>query len=56
MKERPADSYPYELTPEQEDDLEESIAQIARGEFITAEALFEELRAIRERGVVSANH
>ena len=39
----------YELTLEQEDALEESIEQIARGEFVTAKALFGELREIRER-------
>ena len=39
----------YELTLEQEDALEESIEQIARGEFVTAKALFDELRAIREQ-------
>jgi len=37
------------LAPEQEDDLDESIEQIARGEFVTAEVLFDELRTIRER-------
>jgi hypothetical protein len=44
----PAEVY-YELTLEQEDALEESIEQIARGEFVTAKTLFDELRAIRER-------
>jgi hypothetical protein len=39
----------YELTLEQEDALEELIEQIARGEFVTAKELFDELRAIRER-------
>lgn len=39
----------YELTLEQEDALEESIEQIARGEFVTARVLFDELRGIRER-------
>jgi predicted transcriptional regulator len=39
----------YELTPEEEDALEQSIAEIARGECVTAEQLFAELRAIRLR-------
>jgi len=41
--------FSYELTREQEDALEESIEQIARGEFVTAKALFDELREIREQ-------
>jgi hypothetical protein len=44
----PPDEVSYELTLEQEDALEESIEQIARGEFVTAKTLFDELRAIRE--------
>jgi hypothetical protein len=39
----------YELTGEQEDALDDSVGQIARGEFVTRKAMFEELRAIRER-------
>ncbi len=38
-----------ELTPEEEADLEQSIAEITRGEYVTAAALFQELRAIRLR-------
>jgi predicted transcriptional regulator len=50
MKQLPAETEEVvELTPEQEGALEESIAQIARGEFVTAKELFDELRAIRER-------
>jgi predicted transcriptional regulator len=43
------DEEEYELTPDEEDALEESIAEIERGEFVTAEQLFAELRAIRLR-------
>jgi|GEM_PF-4189053 len=39
----------HELTPQQEDAIEESFAQIGRGEFVTAKELLDELRAIRER-------
>jgi len=39
----------YELTPEDEDALEESIAEIERGECVTAEDLLAELRAMRVR-------
>ncbi|HEV7427152.1 MAG TPA: hypothetical protein VGQ46_12360 [Thermoanaerobaculia bacterium] len=50
MKHQPPSAYEaLEVMPEQEDALEESIAQIARGEFVTAKELLEELRAIRER-------
>ncbi len=45
----PADEESYELTPEMEDDLEQSMAEIGRGEFITADQLLAELRARRER-------
>ena len=38
-----------ELTPEQEDALQESIDQIERGEFITGAELMDELRVMRER-------
>ena len=38
-----------ELTPEQEQGIEESIAEIERGDYVTAEHLLEQLRAIRER-------
>jgi predicted transcriptional regulator len=44
-----ADVVSCELTLEQEDALEESIEQIARGEFVTARELFDELREMRER-------
>lgn len=37
-----------ELTPEQEDAIEESIAQIERGEYITGEELLAELNAAME--------
>jgi hypothetical protein len=43
------DDKKYELTPEDEDVLEESIAEIARGECITAKNLLAELRAMRLR-------
>ncbi|HEX7681211.1 MAG TPA: hypothetical protein VF713_23945 [Thermoanaerobaculia bacterium] len=39
----------FELTPEEEADLEQSIAEIERGEYVTAADLFHELRAIRLR-------
>jgi hypothetical protein len=45
----PSEEELHELTVAQEDDLEQSIAEIERGEFVTAKALFEQLRAIRER-------
>jgi predicted transcriptional regulator len=44
-----ADDKKYELAPEDEDALEESIAEIARGECVTAEDLLAELRAMRLR-------
>jgi len=37
---------PYELTPEQEAELDESIAQADRGELIPAEEVLRELREI----------
>jgi hypothetical protein len=43
------DDQEYELTAEDEDALEESNAQIARGECVTAETLLSELRATRVR-------
>ena len=45
----PSDEESYELTPEMEDDLEQSMAEIERGEFITADQLLAELRGRRER-------
>lgn len=39
---------PYDFTEEQEAELEASDAEIDRGEFVTAEALFEKLKAIRK--------
>ena len=36
----------FELTPEQEAELEESIAEADRGEFVTAEESLRELREI----------
>lgn len=44
-KRRDAEEEPYELTPEQEAEIEESIAELERGESISAE---ESLREIRE--------
>jgi predicted transcriptional regulator len=50
MKGQPAEiDEEYELTPEQEDALDQSIAEIERGECVTAEELLTELRAIRLR-------
>jgi len=46
---RDPDSEEYELTPEDEEALEESISQIERGECVTAEDLLAELRAMRVR-------
>jgi len=43
----PEDSEEYELTPEEEDALEQSIAEIERGECVTAEESLEELRKMR---------
>lgn len=45
----PDDNEEYELTPEEEDALEQSIAEIERGECVTAEELLEELRTMRLR-------
>jgi hypothetical protein len=39
----------YELTPEEEDALEQSIAEIERGECVTAEELLDQLRTSRLR-------
>lgn len=38
-----------ELTSEQEDELAESIAEIARGEFISGHEMLEQLRRMREQ-------
>lgn len=46
---RDDDGYLLELTPEQEDAIEESIAEIERGEFISGEEMLERLRQMRER-------
>ena len=35
---------PFELTPEEEEELLDSIAQIERGEFVSGEQLLERLR------------
>lgn len=40
---------PAELTPEQEAAIEESIAEIERGEFIAGEEMLDQLRALRGR-------
>ena len=45
----PNEEEEYELTPEEEDALEESIDEIARGECITAEESLEILRNMRLR-------
>lgn len=45
----PNEDEEYELTPEEEDALEESIAEIARGECVTAEESLEALRKMRMR-------
>lgn len=37
---------PYELTPEQEAEIEESIAELERGEGIPAEEVLREMREI----------
>ena len=42
-----SDDKEYELTPEDEDALEQSIAEIQRGECVTAKELLAELRAMR---------
>ncbi len=38
-----------ELTPEQEAAIEESIAEIERGDFVTGDEMLEQLRNMRER-------
>ena len=38
-----------ELTPEQEAALDEAMAEIDRGEFITGDEMLDQLRAMRER-------
>ena len=45
----PDENEEYELTPEEEDALEQSIAEIERGECVTAEKLLGDLRAMRLR-------
>lgn len=40
------DEEAFDLTPEEEDELLESIAQIERGEFVTGEQLLERLRRL----------
>ena len=42
------DEDPAELTPEQEAKIEESIAEIERGEYISAEEMLAQLRRLRE--------
>ncbi len=39
---------PAELTPQQEAAIEESLAEIGRGEFITGEEMLNRLRALRD--------
>jgi len=39
----------FDLSPEDEAELEQRIAEIERGEYVTAATLFDELRAIRLR-------
>jgi hypothetical protein len=39
-----SDEEAFELTPEEEDELLDSIAQIERGEFVSGEQLLERLR------------
>lgn len=43
------DACAYELTEQEEAELEESIAQIARGEYVDGDTVLEELR--RRRGL-----
>ena len=38
---------PYDFTEEQETELEASDAEVDRGEFVTQEALFQKLKAMR---------
>jgi hypothetical protein len=45
----PNENEEYELTPEEEDALEESIAEIERGECVTAEESLAALRTMRLR-------
>jgi hypothetical protein len=45
----PEDEKPFDLDPDMEAELEESVAQIERGEYVTWEVLREELKRI-ERG------
>jgi hypothetical protein len=40
------DEETFDLTPEEEEELLESIAQIERGEFVTGEQLLERLRRL----------
>ena len=40
------DDEAFDLTPEEEEELLESIAQIERGEFVTGEQLLERLRRL----------
>jgi hypothetical protein len=40
------DKEAFDLTPEEEEELLESIAQIERGEFVTGEQLLERLRRL----------
>ena len=40
------DEEAFDLTPEEEEELLESIAQIERGEFVTGEQLLERLRRL----------
>ena len=44
---RDDDGYLLELTPEQEDAIEESIAEIERGEGISGEEMLAQLRAMQ---------
>jgi hypothetical protein len=49
MANLPLDDKEESLTPEQEAALQESIDEIARGEYVTAAELLNELRAIRNQ-------
>ncbi len=50
MKQQPADTEEVvELTPAEIAELDDRADAVERGEFVTAEALFDELRAMRER-------
>jgi hypothetical protein len=46
----PEDEEPFDLSPEMEAELEESIAQIERGEYVSWEELREELHKIEREG------